>query len=367
MRVLIVTTWYPSILNPVSGTFVRRDAELIARDHDVEVAHLISPHLLSEGDVALDRDSPIPIARIPMSTSDPLAIRRAWRSLGPLIEGRDLIHTQAFSSLLAFTGRRIDVPWVHSEHWSGVADPTTLMPAERAALRLTGALLRRPDVVTAVSGYLADRIRRYRPDGDIEIVPSLVAHVEPVPAPRDPDHLRLVSVGGLVAGKRPALAIETARELRRRGRSTSLTWVGDGPLRATLSAGLEADDVVTLVGAQDAAGVARELDAADVFLLPTVGETLCLSALEAIAHGRPVVLGDRGGQREYVTPANGALVEGDLPSSFADAVESVLQTTTGASPADIAATIRGRFDEQAIRSGLAHAYARAQGKRAERD
>ncbi len=356
MRVLIVTTWYPSVANPVSGIFVRRDAELLATEHDVRVLHLASPELISDADAAADAASVVPITRVPMSTFDPRAIRRAWSAIAPMLERAEILHTHAFSTLLPFAGRRVEKPWVHSEHWSGIADPRTLSWRGRLVLSATGRLLRRPDVVTAVSSYLADRVGRFR-RGRIMIVPSVVPAAPLVAPPHDPDHLRLVAVGGLVPGKDPLLAVETVRELVRRGQPTTLAWAGDGPLRMSLEA--EGGDSVRLLGAQDARGVAAALDGADIFVLPTVGETLCLSALEAITHGRPVVIGDRGGQRDYIEDANGRLVHDRTAVAFADAVQDVWSRRRELTPERVAATIGTRFQPASIRAAYDAAFTAA--------
>lgn len=357
VRVVMVTTWFPTAGDPVAGTFVRKDAELIATHHDVEVIHLIPPARATESEEV----SGLSITRVPMSTSDPRDILRAWPRIAERLAGADVLHTQAFSTLLPFAGRRVPIPWVHSEHWSGVADPAGLTLRGRLVLSATGRLLRRPHVVTTVSGFLGDRVRRFRPRGAIEIVPSVVPAAHVVPPPHDPALLRLVSVGGLVPGKDPRLALEVTRELRRRGTASTLTWVGDGPLRGDLERELTPADRVEFTGAVDAAGVAAALDRADVFLLPTRGETLCLSALEAISHGRPVVMGDRGGQREYVTAANGRLVQPRTAAAYADAIQDIWAPDDPAAPDAVAATIGDRFHAEAVLAGYERAYARARG------
>ena len=266
-----------------------------------------------------------------------------------------MLHTQAFTTLIPFAGRRVRRPWVHSEHWSGVADPSSLTSRGRAVLQVTAPLLRRPDVVTTVSTYLADQVRRHRP-GAISVVPSVVPSALTVPPPHDPALIRLVAVGGLVSGKDPLLALDTVRELDRRGFPASLTWVGDGVMRDTLRQAARADDRLTLLGAVDGRRVSESLDSADIFILPTKGETLCLSALEAITHGRPVVIGARGGQRDYIVSDNGVLVEPRTPAAYADAVLSLWGRRADLPPERVAATIGDRFQASRVLEGYQAAY-----------
>ncbi|MDP3952926.1 glycosyltransferase family 4 protein [Microbacterium sp.] len=358
MRILVITPWYPTIAAPIAGVFVRRDAELVASSHELELVHLVDPALLTPADVAADAASPYPVHRVPMSRSRPGDLVSAWRRIRDLSRGFDVVHTQAFQALLPFQGHRMRMPWVHSEHWSGIGDSNSLTARGRLVLRLTGRLLRRPDVVTAVSSHLLSAVAKFR-SGPTMIVPSVVPDVSPAPADRDPDVLRLVAVGHLVDGKDPVLAVRTVQELRRRGVPTTLEWVGDGPLRGQIEELIAGDDGFTLRGTLDSAGVSAALSRADMFLLPTRGETLCLSAIEAISHGRPAVLGALGGQRDYVTDQNGRLVEVRTPNAYADAVLDVRSRLNRLDPDSVAATIRGRFSAHAVLQGYNGAYEQA--------
>jgi glycosyltransferase involved in cell wall biosynthesis len=359
VRILLVTTWYPSRLAPSSGIFVAKDVDLLAREHDVHVVHLISPRLLGPDE---PDTGPVRVTRIPMSTANPLHLIRARRRLESLIAESDLVHTQAFSALLPFAFRRPKRPWVHTEHWSGVPRPESVGRVWRASAPLALRLLRRPDVVTAVCRYLGDAvdaIRRRR----VRIVPCVVEPVADVVERPDPGpRLRLVSVGGLVPGKDPMCAIDTVAELRSRGVDASLEWLGDGPLRdaaADRITALGLDTRVSLAGVRTPAEVGRSLDAADLFLLPTLGENFCVSAAEAIVHGRPVVVGAIGGQGEYLTPETGVLVADKSPGSYADAVEQLVARTRGRTAAQIAATIGDRFSSDSVLRGYEAAYAEA--------
>lgn len=351
----MVTPWFPTLANPVAGVFVARDAALLSEVHDVHVVHLVDPALLADGDEN-SAEHPFTLERVPWSRSsvrDTLSVGKRLRSR---MAAADVLHTHAFQALLPLATRRVTVPWVHSEHWSGIGDPDSLSPRGRAVLRATGWLLRRPDVVTAVSSHLSERIKTFR-SGPIRIVPSVVSRADALVAPpEDPHHIRLVAVGNLVDGKDPLLALAAVHRLREQGHNASLVWVGDGPLRGALESESAHSTALTLTGSQDARGVARALDEADVFLLPTRGETLCLAALEAITHGRPVVIGSRGGQRDYISPENGRLVAERTPDAYARAILELWTSRRSRTPESIAATIRDEYSPEAVRRGYTDAF-----------
>lgn len=352
------------------GTFVEKDVRVLARDHDVEVVHLVAPHLTDprEADVdTIDHDG-LRVHRIVMSPQRPIQIRRARRLLEPLLAGADLVHTMAFPTLLAFARSRPGAPWVHTEHWSGLTTPATLPATWRLALPALRPLLGRPDVVTAVCDYLARPIRAARQGKPTEIVPCIV----PAPAalaPRRPAGraLELVSVGGLIDRKDPLLAVRTLAELVARGHDARLTWAGTGPLHddvAALAVDLAVADRLTLLGTVDVDGVRAALDAADLFFLPTKADNFCVSAAEALVHGRPVVVGATGGQGEYIDTSVGELVGRQNVRAYADAIERVVTTTSELSAEEVAATIGDRFSPETVRRGYRDVYDLARAERA---
>ncbi|UJH71583.1 hypothetical protein L0A91_05185 [Ornithinimicrobium sp. INDO-MA30-4] len=172
--------------------------------------------------------------------------------------------------------------WIHTEHWSGITAPQTLPDIWQAALPGLMQLLKRPDVVTAVCGYLAEPIREVRGTAPTLVIPCIVP--APFPSPRRTaadiaKELRLVSVGGLIARKDPVLAVDVVAELIRRGQPASIRFVGDGDLAPDViarAAALEIGDKVTLVGTLDREGVLREYADADLSLAPP-GATTSLS------------------------------------------------------------------------------------------
>jgi glycosyltransferase involved in cell wall biosynthesis len=342
---------------------VQRDAALLSREHDVTVVHLVEPRLLGPDDAMQEHSDGVRIERVAWSRTSLSGVRSLRRRIRALLAESDVLHTHAFQALLPLTGLRIPVPWVHSEHWSGIGDPRSLTRRGRAVLRATGRLLNRPDIVTAVSSLLAERVRDHRHRRPVMIVPSVVEPPERiVPFPPSDSDVRLVAVANLVDGKDPFLALAAVRELRARGMRPSLTWVGAGPLAGPLETELTQDDDVFLMGALDASGVAQALDDAHLFLLPTRGETLCLAALEALSHGRPVVIGANGGQRDYIVEANGRLVTERTAAAYADAVQDILAADLD--PASVAATISDRYSPEAVAAGYLAAYADARHSRA---
>ncbi|WP_156224608.1 glycosyltransferase [Pseudactinotalea suaedae] len=362
MRIVAVTTWFPTDRAPGTGVFVAQDVAAIAAHPEVtavEVVHLVAPRL--HDGVALTEHQGIRVRRVPMNPLDPLDIIRVARTLPRLLAGADVVHSMAMSSLAPLVVARVGTPWLHTEHWSGLTNPRTVVLPLRPAVGLVKLLLRAPQTVTAVCDYLARPIRRARYPRRTATIGCIVPpreHVTGRPL-RPAEELRLVAVGGLVERKDPLLAVRTIAELRDRGVPARLIWVGGGPLArkvTRLARRLRVSEVVELAGPQDPAGVTAALEAADMFVLPTRGDNFCVSAAEALVHGRPVVVGATGGQGEYIDPAVGTLVGEQTPQAYADAITDLHRRTQHLTAAEIAATIGDRFAPVRIAEGYVAEY-----------
>ncbi len=118
----------------------------------------------------------------------------------------------------------------------------------------------------------------------------------------------IVYTGRLASEKRVQYLLEMWPEIRQHHPTANLLLVGDGPEAAALQA-MAGEGVVFVGGVQD---VAPYLQAADIFVLPSVAEGFSLSTLEALATGLPVVATAVGAIPEFVTNGqNGCIVPPD--------------------------------------------------------
>jgi glycosyltransferase involved in cell wall biosynthesis len=166
----------------------------------------------------------------------------------------------------------------------------------------------------------------------------------------------------MVPGKGALIAIEATKRIVDAGVDARMTWVGDGPERipaAQLAESLGISDRVVLTGAQPAEKIGGLLDSADVFMLPTESETFGVAIAEAMVHGLPVVVGARGGFRDFIDPRSSRIAEPHTPEAFAQATMNLLESTGLLSRSEIAADARAKFDENLRREQYAAVYALA--------
>lgn len=358
----MVTPWFPNPAATESGIFVLRDALALSRQHDVRVIHLDSAAGAASR-AGTDELEGIAVIRVPFNRRNPLHWRQVLKLVRRASAAADVVHTHALTGIIQFAFRRPGrrTRWVHTEHWSGLTSPETLTPIGRFARRAIMPILARPDTVVVACERLSRTIRTVR-SGPIVNIPCIVVPPQAVvPAPGDPELVRLLGVGGLIPRKGAICALETVAELEKRGVIAHLTWVGDGPQRQELverARELALEDRVTLTGVLPEELVRVEFDRSDLFLLPTLGDNFCIVMAEALSHGRPVVSGADTGAVDYSEPAVSRFVEDDKnPAAYADAVQEVLTSSRDLGSNGIAATVHGRFTPERVAGLLAAVYA----------
>lgn len=360
MRVVVFTTWFPDAASPATAPFNLNHVQAIATDHEVRVIHV---RLGGTGAVVTEDFSGLPVTRIPLSPRRPWGYVSVARHVAAALRHADVLHTMAFTSaVIAAPIHAIkNTPWVHTEHWSGMADPASVSRVW-AAFSWLRYVLKFPSVVTAVSSAQAQQLRTFARRGAVQVVPNVVDAHGPVASRQGASAGRpqLIGVGGLIDRKRPFLALETLGLLRHGGLDASLTLVGDGPLRKELEAAAAAANLggqLRITGLVAPERVYEELRAADVFILPTLHETFCVSAAEAVAAGLPAVVTDLPAVRDFLTDGNSVLVAGGTAADFASGVKEALQRFEEVPGERIAQTIGENLGSKAVGKAFSTVYA----------
>jgi glycosyltransferase involved in cell wall biosynthesis len=284
---------YPGPTDPDLGVFVRDlERALAERGHELERAVLDRRAGGTRRHTRLAREA-----------------RAAARRFRPdVVYAHFLVPTGLAA---AFAAPR--TPLVVTAHGQDVANAER-NAAVRAATRLVVA---RATAVVAVSGWLRDRLVGAVPAAagktevvdcgvDLERFPLL-----PAPTGRAPSYL---CVGSLTERKN---VVRLARAFERLGEG-SLTFVGDGPLRAEL----EGRFGIRLAGRVPHDDVPTHLAHARVVCQPSLVEPFGQSLLEALASGRPVVATRVGGPPEFVPPGAGVLVDPEDEDALFEALRA---------------------------------------------
>lgn len=372
MKVLVVTTWFPGEHNQAEAPFNLDHVRALQHaGYAVRVIHVRlgrwDPLGGAETQVSATWEG-LPVLRIALTPSRPLRAVLAQRTLFRELAWADMLHTMAFSSILAvmfpWLARRTiarEPVWVHTEHWTGALDPASVSSLWKRLAHLR-MVYRLPHRITGVGSALAQAIRPFARPNAVSVVPCVVRCADDPPDAAFGSPLKLVAVGAVVARKRPEAAIATVAWLRSQGHPTELTWVGDGPLRKTCEAQIAGTDLeghIHFAGAVTPEQVGAYLVDADLFLLPSAHETFFASAAEAIGAGRAVVISDLPGLGDFLTPDNSILVTGASPPELGRAVLKAVEHFAGVEAGQIAGPIHKNYSVEAVSALFVSVYREA--------
>ena len=295
MKVVVVTTSYPTPEHPVAGNFVAGAVEAVrAAGIDVDV---VSPDRVRHFGIAYGggiaqnlRAAPWKVALLPAFVGSlTWETRRAARNA-------DLVHAHWIPSAVA--ARASGRPYV-LQVWG-----TDVVLARRFPA-LARPLLRGARAVIAASPFLADEARALGAR-EVRVVPTGVDVPADVAAPAAPPH---VLFAGRLSEEKGILDFLAATD------GLARVVVGDGPLRA---------QVPQAVGFVPPSEIGKWYERAAVVCVPSRREGYGMAAREAMAYGRPVVATRVGGLADLeagavlVPPGDVAALRGEIASLLGD-------------------------------------------------
>ncbi|KKU54931.1 MAG: hypothetical protein UX77_C0021G0010 [Parcubacteria group bacterium GW2011_GWA1_47_11] len=185
--------------------------------------------------------------------------------------------------------------------------------------------LRRTQMLTVISSYLAERAKVYGYKGSLEIIPNGVDVQKFSGAPVAHGGVVLIHTGRLVH-KNAVDDIICALKLLPQEVRLRLFGIGpDFPKLCALAKKLGVEARVEFMGFVDQAQLPALLHAADIFIRPSRSEGMGNSFIEAFAAGLPVIATQKGGLKDYITSEVAWPVEKDSPLQIAAAVEAIVR------------------------------------------
>lgn len=140
---------------------------------------------------------------------------------------------------------------------------------------------------------------------------------------------KLLSTGRIIWAKGLEFGLMALRDVLARGIDATYDIIGKGPDEERIryaAHDLGLADRVVFRGALSGSDVKAALEAADLYLLPSVSEGISNAALEAMAMEVPVITSDAGGMPEAIIDGeSGVVVEARQPTAMADAIAALLR------------------------------------------
>jgi glycosyltransferase involved in cell wall biosynthesis len=279
VKVAVLTTSYPRAPGDAAGHFVGEAVERL-RGRGVEVA-VASPASFRHFGVAYGDGVVGNLRREPWRVALlPLFVASFRRAAARAAAGADLVHAHWLPA--GMVARTLGLPYV-VQVWG------TDLELARRAPALFRPVLRRAQAVVAASSWLAEEARALGA-GSVEVIPSGVDLPGEVAAEAEPPEV--LYAGRLSPEKGVAELAEAARGL-------NLVVAGDGPLRDRVPGALG------FVPHDELEALYRR---AAVVVCPSHREGFGVVAMEAMAHGRPVVASAVGGLLDLVVDGETGLL-----------------------------------------------------------
>ncbi len=381
MNIFYIPSWYPSKKNPIYGTFVKEQVEMLARlnrDWNLGVStwgqgdsrfqmkvgdHVKNlPKLFRSGTYHSDQQSNI------FTYSNP---RKTWTrkvldgNLKGLLEANDenfqffqkqvgridVLHAQATypGALIAnYLSGKYDIPYVVSIRMS----PFPFAEFQKSDGSLKAWIetpLKEANKLICTSTSLEKRLHEF------DLTNTQVIH-NPVDTdffkPIDflPEQTTILTVGRMVPQKGIDILIRAIKELGDDFQG-KFRIGGDGEhLREyqNLAKELGISDKITWLGELSREQVREEMQRCSFYVLPSRHETFGNVLLEAIACGKPVIAMDCGGPRDIVTEEVGVLCEADaLTESLKQMISNYAEFTP---------TLKEDFTPDGFQSAMGNLY-----------
>jgi glycosyltransferase involved in cell wall biosynthesis len=222
-------------------------------------------------------------------------------------------------------GKLFRIPNVLSLHGGDIYDPSKKMSPHNSAVfsRVVKFILNRADRIVAQSTNTRDNtIKYYSPVKDVEIIP-LAFHPPVIPRITreklglEKDTFYFITIGRLVKRKAVDTILHALSGIK--NKKIKLLIVGDGPEMGYLSdltSALNLNDRVQFPGYVEDDKKYSYLNNSDAFILTSLHEGFGIVFMEAMFTGLPIVCTNHGGQVDFLTHNENALMlnVGDVES-----------------------------------------------------
>ncbi len=219
--------------------------------------------------------------------------------------------------------------------------------------------------VICVSHAFAKLISEYRTAGGIEVIGNVVDFDRFKPGKNEPHReMRFLTICYMntkdqLIKKGMDILLEAWREFSPKCNSAKLVIGGGGhaaqkAVEWCREYGVE--QTVEFIGALSREQVVEQMQACDVFVLPSRYETFGVVYIEAMACGKPVIAAANGGPDDFVKDYNGILIEPGNAEALVEAILYMTRHIEDYQPQQITDFAAENFSGQAIAAQIAGLY-----------
>jgi len=331
MKVLFLSSWFPSRINPCNGDFVERHALAVSGNCHTAVLHVqADQHLKGMVFEITQKSNKSLLEIIVYFKKSRCRIKPAERIINLMRYGYgyligygvlkkkfgypDIIHANIMfpAAIIAWLWSIIaGVPYIISEHWTAyLSDNKSEIPSGWFIRRA----VRKAFAVTPVTKNLELALRKHGYKGRFIVVPNVVDTDVFLPGPESAagEKIKLLHVSSMKEEQKNITGIiRTLKRLSEVRQDFMMTFVGDvQPDQKALAGELGLpEEMITFTGELPHTEVAKAMQQSGIFVMFSNVENLPCVILEAMSCGLPVLASDTGGIREWIREFNGIVVQ----------------------------------------------------------
>ena len=375
LNVLALSSWYPSDTDPFLGNFVRRHCEAISTLHNVWVIFVADVDKKSKERIEKTKSgnlTEIIIYQVARRNSIAKFFLKRKTMLG-MVEDLgidfDIIHAHAIfplAPIFSFLSKKLDIPWVFSEHWSGFHEefrPTInslkwkwVMNAAKTA-----------KMGFPVSENLAAAVGNVFTNLELRCVPNVVEDVffESIQTRQRNSQVQFLHVSTLDEKyKNMRGTLEAFSKLKNAGYDFHFLIVSDGDFSGAKKWITEFDlaDRVELKGPLSPKQIANEMAFSDALVLFSNTENQPCVVLESLSLGLPVIASMVGDIPNLVSHDKGFLMPAGNVEALHESLTKFIENRSNFSRTEVAKGTRERFSKEAIARMYSDAYTEILGR-----
>lgn len=357
-KILFISSWFPSKIEPTNGNFVQRHAEAVSRIHEVEILHAIrNPEqktmFIYEEKIVNDvRTLIVYYKQSKFSIINFYRRMKAFRKGFQHMEKPDLVHANILQRSMLFAvylKNKFQIPFVVTEHWSGLLGVNRHL-LSNINLRIARYIAKQAAFVLPVSQYLLRDLKEVLPRTSMAVVENVV-DTEMFWAKTGKQKLfSFLHISNLVSIKNPDMIISAAVRLHQEYPNFELHIGGDGDVAALNERVKQnkAQDFVKLFSTLTGEEVALKMRSSNCFILMSDYENFPCVLLEALSCGTPVIATNVGGVPEIINETNGILISKSEDELYQAMKKVLLHLVRFDEPVKLHQSIETRFSQKII-------------------
>lgn len=333
-KILFISSWFPSKIEPTNGNFVQRHAEAVSLLHDVEILHAVGDS--SQTERYLFDDKSVNGIRTLMiyyknSANPALNFYRRMRSyqIGfKKLDRPDLVHANVLQKSMVFAvylKSKFKIPFIVSEHWSGFLN-INRSKLSKSQVFIAKQIAEKADYLVPVSQYLKNDLKDLGFTNQLQVVENVVDTNLFKVKKTASNHFTFLHISNLVQLKNPESIIRAAVTLAKEFSDFKLQIGGDGDIDQLniLIKDNNAEHYIKSFGMLTSAEVAEKMRKSNCFVLFSDYENFPCVLLESLSSGTPAIATKVGGIPEIINENNGVLI-GNSDEELVEAMRKVLQ------------------------------------------